>query len=343
MSEGKGGQSGKFLWEVCGHEKIVSYLKSAIVNNNLHHAYIFAGQAGLGKATVADRFIKTLYCQGKGEYKPCGECSACRQIESKVHPDVYYVRRTPNEKTGKLHREILIDQVRDLKVRLSQGTLLSSWKIAIIEDADYLNLNAANSLLKVLEEPTPKTIVILLAGDLSRIIKTVISRSQVLNFLPVNREEIKNFLLSKEVGEDKAERISKLAIGKPCLAVQLAEDQDYFNGLMDDMRNFLDIFKLDLYARQKKLDALVDWNKDESLNIIRLNQLFNHWLMAWRDLILIETDNPRLIVSSSLAKTGKTANYQKLLKTYYQIEKARELLDRNIMSKNVLENLIINI
>ena len=338
----KAAENGKFLWEVCGHEKIVNFLKSSINQERIGHAYIFAGQNGLGKATVAEKFIKTLYCQGQSEYRPCNQCSACRQIESHVHPDVYYVGRTTNEKTGKLHREILIDQVRDLKMKLSQGTLLSSWKIAIIEDADYLNLNAANSLLKVLEEPTKKTVIILLVSDLSQIIKTIVSRVQVLNFFPVSTDEIKTYLLGKEISPEKAQRIASLSLGKPRLAVKMAEDPDYLNIITSDIKNFGEVFSLDLFSRIKKLDSLIDWDKDEGINILRLNDLFDHWLIAIRDLMLIKTDNQRLTVMAG-EKTVPVGDYSKLLRIYSLIEEAKKLLDRNIMSKNILENLIINI
>lgn len=335
-------EKNKFLWEVCGHEKIVSYLKSCIVSDRVNHAYIFAGPSGLGKATVADRFIKTLYCQGQGEYKPCGQCSACRQVEAHTHPDVYRIGKVINDKTGKLYREIVIDQMRDLKMKLSQGTLLSSWKIAIIEDADYLNINAANSLLKVLEEPTKKTVIILLVSDLSQMLKTIISRVQVLNFLPVSTEEIKDYLLSKEINPDKAQRIANLSLGKPRLAIKMIEEADYLNTITTDVNNFSEIFRLDLFARLKKLDGLLDWDKDESLNILRLNQLLDNWLIGIRDLLLLSTSNQRL---TALAQNDKTASadYNKLLRLYDLIEAAKKMLDKNIMSKNILENLIINI
>lgn len=111
------GQS-QFLWEVCGHEKIVNYLKSSILNRKISHAYIFAGPEHLGKHTMALKFIKTLYCQGRGDYRPCGDCPACRQVESGTHPDIYRLKKIINEKTGKWRQEIIIDQISELKIQL---------------------------------------------------------------------------------------------------------------------------------------------------------------------------------------------------------------------------------
>lgn len=336
-------EKGKLLWEVCGHGKIVDYLKSSIINNNLSHAYIFAGQDHLGKAVVAEKFIRTLYCRGQGEYKPCGECSACQQINSRVHPDVFWVRRLIDEKTGKLKRDLIINQARELKARLSQSTLLSSWKVAIIEEAELLNINSANSLLKLLEEPSSKTIIILLVSDLGLIPKTVVSRCQTLNFLPVPEEEIKQFLLSRQISEDRAEKIARLSLGKPGTAVELAEDVEKLATIIDDAKKFFSIISSNQAERLQALDSLIDWEKDESLNIMKLQIFLDHWLLALRDCLLADNGN------SSLAVLG-TGNLDlikiptsKIDKNWQLISEAKANLDYNISSKNILENLIINL
>jgi DNA polymerase III subunit delta' len=330
----------KFLWEICGHESLVGYLKSSIAKGNLSHAYIFAGVDGLGKRAVADKFIQSLYCQGQGEYKPCGECSACRQIRQQSHPDIFYVHRVINEKTGKLYREIVIDQIRDLKFKLSQGTLLSSWKVALIEEAELLNLASANSLLKVLEEPTKKTIIILLTNDLSAIIKTVTSRCQTLNFLPVSSAQVNEFLMAKfSLNEDKASKIAKLALGKPGLAVRLAEDKEYFDQTLRDVSGLYRLLKSSLAERFKALDELVSWEKDESLNILKLNSLLDNWQVGLREIVLGRQGAASGLLASELPDlpTGRC------LKVYEMIREFKLKTEYNISSKNILENLIINI
>jgi DNA polymerase-3 subunit delta' len=336
-------EKGKLLWEVCGHGKIVDYLKSSIINNSVSHSYIFAGQDHLGKSTVADKFMRTLYCQGKGEYRPCGECPACQQINSRVHPDVFWVRRLTDEKTGKLKRELIIDQARELKARLSQGALLASWKVAVIEEAELLNINSANSLLKLLEEPSAKTVIILLVSDLGMVPKTVVSRCQTLNFLPVPTVEIKEFLLSKKVGEDKAEKISHLALNKPGTAVELADDGEKFSETIDDAKKFFEVFFCDLAGRLKLLDSLIDWQKDESLNIMKLNVFLDRWLLALRDFILADNGNAQLTVLGAGNVSPIKIPTERVIKAWRLIGTAKANLDYNISSKNILENLIINL
>lgn len=339
-------KNSKFLWQVCGHDTITDYLKSSILSNTVSHAYVFAGAAGLGKETTASKFIKSLFCQGKGEYVPCGECPACRQIESKVHPDVYYLRRLTDEKTGKLKRNISIEQVIDLKAKLSQTTLLRGWKIAVIEEAEALNNNSANSLLKVLEEPTQKTAIILITSDISRLPKTILSRSLVLNFLPVKREEIKNYLLSREIADDKADKLARLALGRPGTAINLAEDSEALSAALKNFDDFYNVFNNDLSLRLKNIDALIEWEKDESLNIKKLLKMLDNWQAALRDMILFMNHNEAGLANLKIVKAAagmKPLSWERILNADLLIAEAKKMFDSNISSKNILENILINL
>jgi len=336
----------KFLWQVCGHEKITDYLKSSILSNTVSHAYVFAGAGNLGKETTAAKFIKSLYCQGKGEYIPCNECPACRQIESKVHPDVYYLRRLEDDKSGKLKRNISIEQVIELKNKLSQTTLLRGWKIAIIEEAEALNNSSANSLLKVLEEPTAKTVIILITSDISRLPKTILSRSLVLNFLPVNREEIKTYLMSRDIGEDRADKLSRLALGRPGVAINLAEDPEILSGTLKNFDDFYEVFNSDLSLRLKNMDTLIEWEKDESLNIKKLLKMLDNWQAAIRDLILFSNHNEAGLANLKIVKAAanfKPMGWDRILNADLLIAEAKKMFDSNISSKNILENILINL
>lgn len=334
------------LWEICGHDKITDYLKLSIAGNHVSHAYVFAGSANLGKEATATKFIKALYCQGKGEYSPCGECPACRQINSRVYPDVYYLKRLVDEKSGKLKRDITVEQVRELKAKLSQSTLLRSWKIAIIEEAEALNGNSANSLLKVLEEPTAKTVIILITSDISRMPKTILSRSLVLNFLPVKRETIKDYLLSREMPEDKADKLARLALGRPGVAIELAENAEALSEMQKNFDDFYQLFSSDLSGRFKHLDALIAWEKDESLNIKKMIRLLDNWQAAIRDLILIMNHNEAGLANlrtSQTAIAAKPIGWGRILNANLLIAEAKKMFDFNISSKNIMENILINL
>jgi len=339
-------KTARFLWEICGHGKITDYLKASISGNQVSHAYVFAGGRGLGKGTTAAKFIKTMFCQGQGEYRPCNECPACRQVESRIHPDIYYVNRLIDEKSGKLKREISVDQIRDLKAKLMQSTLLRSWKIAVIDEAEALNDNSANSLLKVLEEPTAKTVMILITSNIARLPKTIISRSLVLNFLPVKRGEIKEYLLSRELSEEKADRISRLALGRPDVAMALAENPEALSEMQKHFDDFIAILRSDMAARSAMLESLIDWEKDESLNIKKLIALLDDWQAALRDLVLALNGNETNLASLKSARETnnlKQLTWDRLINADLLIVKAKKMFDFNISSKNILENVLINL
>lgn len=348
MSENKIDQSNKqsfnFLWDICGHEAIVNFLKTVIINNNPSHAYIFTGQNGLGKYAVVKKFALSLFCSST-EYRPCGECSGCRQIINKVHPDFFLVNRLIDEKSGKLKREIVIDQIRDLKHRLSQTSLLSKYKVAIIRGADDLNINSANSLLKLLEEPAKHTIIILIARDINNLPKTVVSRCQVLRFLPVPTKEISNYLQEKGASLDRAQRLARLSLGRPALAIDWLINYEGVDNLRKQLEDFYDFIEKDIASRLKDFDKLIDFSSDESSNLLKVEELLDIWQVALRDLLLFNSNNEELLVNQSelICKVAKIFDWDKIIKTYHYINACRKLLESGISSKNALENLVIQI
>ncbi len=333
-----------FLWDICGHETIVNFLKSALVNNNLSQAYIFAGQDGLGKYTIAEKFASSIFCLST-EYKPCGECSTCHQVLNKIHPDFFLINRLIDEKTAKLKREIIIDQIRDLKYRLSQASFLSAYKIAIIRGADDLNINSANSLLKLLEEPPKHTVIILIIRDINNLPKTIVSRCQVLQFLPVATKKISLYLQEKGASLDRAERLARLSLGRPALAIDWLINYERVDNLRNQLENFYNLIVSDLSFRLKNFDKLIDFSNDESSNIIKVKELLDVWLIALRDLLLFNSNNERLLTNQSelMYKAAAVFNWNKIMQMYYYINNCRKLLESGVSSKNALENLVIQI
>jgi len=172
---------------IIGHKNIVSFLEKSLKNKQIAHAYLFYGPKHLGKKTIAENFAEMLLGQ---------------PIVN--HPAIYFVKRERKEKENKMAQNISIEQIRELERKLSLSSFLNSYKIGIIEEAETMSIEAANSLLKTLEEPTPKTVIILLASNISVLPATIVSRCQVLKFLPVAKEKIYNHLLSLGASRDEA-------------------------------------------------------------------------------------------------------------------------------------------
>ena len=335
----------QFNWDICGHENIVHFLQSSINSQNVSSSYLFAGPSHLGKETVARKFIASLLCTTKEKNLPCGGCLNCRQLQSGLHPDFYTVAKEINIKTEKLRREIVIDQIRNLKYKLQQATLFNGYKAALITEAQLMNLNAANALLKVLEEPTKNTVIIILADDLTNLPQTILSRCQVLRFLPVAKGEIKSYL-EKTKAKD-ADLIARQAHGRPGLALTLANDKEFAKANKNNIESFFKASQTDLNSRLTLLDKLVDWDKDEAVNVSRLNTLLEAWQTVIRDIILIKSANEPLVANAKhlaeLKELSATWNFLKIRFILSKISQCSDYLFSNINSKSVLENLIINL
>jgi len=334
----------RFNWPVVGHKSIVSYLKSCLITKRTAQAYLFFGPASIGKALVAENFVNSLVCKNlheKSQSIPCGQCDCCRQVANKIHPDIFWLKREIDEKKGKLKKNISIEQVRALQNKLSLCSFLDSYKVAVIDGAEALSLEAANSLLKTLEEPTPKTVLILLATSIASLPKTIVSRCQLLKFLPVGDKEIFNHLISLKVERKKAKTLAALSFGRPGIALNyLAEPDEYIN-FQEQIKQFLNLFKANINDQFKIIGELVNFN-----DIDGAKEILAIWRKVLRDLILIKysgknlVSNPNLLSSlEQLAVSYKTSDLVKILKA---INAAERYLAANVNPKLTLENLVLS-
>ncbi|MFY4777209.1 DNA polymerase III subunit delta' [Metabacillus sp. RGM 3146] len=157
--------------------RVLKLLANSIVKNRLAHAYLFEGKKGTGKMEVSMLLAKSYFCENLQEFKPCGHCRNCRRIDSGNHPDVHLI-----EPDG---LSIKKKQIQELQEEFSKTGLESNKKVYIISQADKMTTNAANSLLKFLEEPNRETMAILMTEQVHQILNTILSRCQTLSFHPI--------------------------------------------------------------------------------------------------------------------------------------------------------------
>jgi len=174
--------------QMIGQTKAKRILQSAIRNNSVSHAYLFSGPSGTGRKAMAMAFAKTLFCTSGGD-DACGDCLECRKFEHGNEPDLYIV-----EPDG---ASIKIDQIRDLQRELSYRAAEAKRKIYIMEQADKLTPQAANGLLKFLEEPVSPIVAILITDNAYAVLPTIRSRAQLVPFLPMSPGEMLAALLEE--------------------------------------------------------------------------------------------------------------------------------------------------
>jgi DNA polymerase-3 subunit delta' len=217
--------------DIKGHDEIAERFRRCVRRGRLASTFLFVGPNGIGKRTFALEMAKALLCEthAEADFAACGTCPACIQVSSLTHSDLEYVCR-PEDKTT-IPVEMFIG---DREHRMREGLLhrigLKAFqggrKIAIIDDADTLNLESANCLLKTLEEPPPRCVVILIGTSLQRQLPTIRSRCQVIRFSPLAQPVVAELLARQQLVDDPttAERLAALAHGSLERAVDMKQE-----------------------------------------------------------------------------------------------------------------------
>lgn len=204
---------------VRGHDALVRAFQRVIQRGRLAHAYLFTGPPGVGKRLFATELAKALLCEspGRAELDACDVCPACLQVEAQTHPDFFPVRR-PEEK-----HEFPIELMRELCQHFSMKSARGRGKVILIDDADDLNEESANCFLKTLEEPPPRSVLILIGSSAERQLPTIVSRCQVVNFGRLPEAEVATLLRAAGVAEALLGRLLRVSEGSPGVARDLSD------------------------------------------------------------------------------------------------------------------------
>lgn len=201
------------MWQgVYGHDSLVEKFRRTLASGRLASSYLFLGAAGIGKRTFALQLAKALLCpnSAKADLAPCNRCDSCRLMDAGTHPDVDLVGLPPGK------RQLSIDIfLGDRDHRHQEGLchniglrpMMGCRRVAIIDDADGLNTESANCLLKTLEEPPPGAVLILIGTSRSRQLPTILSRTQVVRFEPLTDDAVSQLLLDQHCVESENEAL----------------------------------------------------------------------------------------------------------------------------------------
>jgi DNA polymerase-3 subunit delta' len=173
-----------------GHEAALSEFAEALAGGRMHHAWLIVGPEGIGKATLAYRFARTVLAEGASEAAHHPDHPVFHKVAALSHPNLLVIRRSWNEKTKRYSQWIAVDEVRRLRSFLGHSAGEEGWRVVIVDRADELNQNAANALLKALEEPPPKTLFLLISSAEGRLPVTIRSRARTLRVTPLGDEDL---------------------------------------------------------------------------------------------------------------------------------------------------------
>jgi len=320
-----------------GYQRIWNTLTGSTGKNKLAHAYLFCGSSGAGKMSLAKEFVKWLFCEKIKSQKslnnqPCGVCRSCQEIEKNNHPDLLVISANQEEKSS----EIGISRIRDLQRRLLFYPYKSSFKVVIIEEAHNLTREAANAFLKTLEEPSSKSLIILTSSAWDSILPTILSRCQLIKFLPVPAGELIKGLQLLGAKSSVLDKVIKLSAGRPGYAINLLHDQALLSDHEAHIKKLEEALKSDLVFRFQVAQEL-------SQDVSSAKEILSQWLLYLRDRLLeISGQNSLLISEKKLSEINYSSN--SLLRTCREIMGAQgALANPSFNAKLVLEVLLMKI
>jgi DNA polymerase-3 subunit delta' len=215
------------LSDIFGQEAAVEALRHALQADRLPHGLLFAGPAGVGKGTTAHALAAAFLCEKPKSGDACGSCESCRLIESDTHPDLHRIYRQliRLEKSDAKARDLAIDVIRThLVAPAGLRAAMGRGKVFIIEEAELMNTSAQNSMLKVLEEPEGRTLIILLTTQPGSLLQTIRSRCQTILFASLPEQIVQRELAKRNIDKSQAAAAARLAGGSLGLAIRWIED-----------------------------------------------------------------------------------------------------------------------
>jgi len=218
----------------------------------ISHSYIFEGPNGTKKTSTAFLFAKSLLCTNPNGFNPCNSCHNCRRVETRNHPNLFYVKPQ-----GKVIKK---EQIQELINEFSKASVEKGPRIYIIEEADKLNLTSANTLLKTMEEPGADIYQVLITENYSALLKTIISRAETIHFKPLDRNLIKQQLIDNEIQGNIASAISEYTVDMGS-AIKIAKDENIvglINLVRDLHKKFLDKKSSALLLFKEKAFGILD-------------------------------------------------------------------------------------
>jgi DNA polymerase-3 subunit delta' len=325
------------MWQVIGQTKPIALLQRSLERGDLSHAYLFVGPPHVGKMTLALNLAQALNCEA--EEIPCTECSSCCRIAADIHSDVQVIGLSSAEKT-----EVGIGQIKEIQRAASLPPYEGKCKVFIIDRAELLSGEAANCLLKTLEEPSPQVLFILLTARETLLLPTIISRCQRVELSPLPVTMVKEILNQPyHVDIEKAELLARLSGGCIGWALMAAEDEQL---LQERSRRLDELLELDSADHDQHLSYAAELAAQFSKSREQVEGTLSLWLNWWHDLLLVKGGCSEFVTNidreSILVRQAKNYSLKQIKDFIYDLQTVGVQLSQNANPRLALEVLMLS-
>ncbi len=270
-------------WDLIGQAWAAQMLQQHIAADRLRHAYLFSGPRGVGRRTLALNFAQAINCiTPTAPGIACGICRTCQQIARMQQADLNIMQ---SEAEGE---SLKVDQVRELQHSLSLAPYESMYRVALILRFEEATDGAQNALLKTLEEPNERVVLLVTADEPENLLPTIASRCELLRLRPLPLDELADALIKKKgINAESAKLIAHISGGRPGYALHLTEDESLLSARQDWLKDLVNLIGA---SRREKLAFSESKSRGHDRAEFKkcLREGLAHWLSLWRD-VLLET------------------------------------------------------
>ncbi len=325
-------------WNMLGHEWAVGMLRQQIAHDSVRHAYLFTGPPGLGRRSLALRFAQALDCPNPSSPgEPCGTCKTCQQIERMQYADLAVVQA---EKEGGV---LKVEQVRAVRQSLVLKPYQGKYRLAFFLRFQEANPNAANALLKTLEEAPPHALLMLTADNAEQLLPTVVSRCEVLRLRPLPVEQVQSALTARGADPETARLLAHISGGRPGYAFRLLREEDALEFRRRRLDELQDLLRSNRRARFAYAEKLTE-RKSEAKERFRDTLLV--WLSLWRDVLLRSAASGAILANvdrtAEIEALASGLGLQQAQRLVRQAEQAIERLEKNVNARLLAEVLLLD-
>ncbi|GIV92454.1 DNA polymerase III subunit delta' [Chloroflexus sp.] len=336
------------MWQVYGHEWAIEQLRSNIRSQQVAHAYLFTGPQGLGKSLLALRMAQALLCeQQTGD--PCLQCRSCRRIDHGSHPDVRIAGMETQAAAAKAEdaarqKELKIATIREWQRDLALRPYEAPRRVLILHDADRLSEEAANAMLKTLEEP-PDYATLLLVAHSNELLPTIVSRCRVLRLRPLPREQVASALRDQGASKDQAEILAAWSNGRIGWAINLFNDPSAQTARRECLDALIALSSAPITSGlQWAEERAKEYRAGDQATVLMWLELWQSW---WRDVMYVAAGCDEAITNidrrpelTALAGRVTPATAFAFLQQIMTV--SRQLLE-NVNPQLALEHLVLHI